>query len=153
MTRSGIVTGPIDVGAIIDEVRNAHTGAVATFLGTVRDSSESRTVTGLEYSAYTGMATREMEAIVREAIALAPGVEIVAVHRVGNLAVGDVCVMIAAAHAHRGPAFDACRYVIEEIKKRVPIWKRERYADGSAEWVNACAPATDAHAGDPGAHA
>ena len=153
MTRSGIVTGPIDVGAIIDEVRNAHTGAVATFLGTVRDSSESRTVTGLEYSAYTGMATREMEAIVREAIALAPGVEIVAVHRVGNLAVGDVCVMIAAAHAHRGPAFDACRYVIEEIKKRVPIWKRERYADGSAEWVNACTPGTDVHAGEPGAHA
>ena len=141
MSRSGIVASPIDIGAIIDEVRTAHTGAVATFLGTVRDNSESRTVTGLDYSAYTGMATHEMEAIVREASALAPGVQIVAVHRVGNLAVGDVCVMIAAAHAHRGPAFDACRYVIEEIKKRVPIWKRERYADGSAEWVNAHAHA------------
>jgi len=137
MSRSGIVERPIDVGAIVDEVRSAHTGAVATFLGTVRDNSESRTVTGLEYSAYAGMATREMEAIVREASALASDVQIVAVHRVGNLAVGDVCVMIAAAHAHRGAAFDACRYVIEEIKKRVPIWKREHYADGSAGWVNA----------------
>jgi len=93
------------------------------------------------------MAEREMQAIVREAIAIAPGVRIVAVHRVGNLAVGEVCVMIAAAHAHRGPAFDACRYAIEEIKKRVPIWKREHYSDGSSEWVNACAP--DAHAPHP----
>ena len=144
MSRSGIVADPIDVVAITAEVGDPHTGAVATFLGTVRDSSNSRTVTGLEYSAYAGMAEREMQAIVREAIAISPGVRIVAVHRVGNLAVGDVCVMIAAAHAHRGFAFDACRYVIEEIKKRVPIWKRERYADGSSEWVNACAP--DAHA-------
>jgi molybdopterin synthase catalytic subunit len=146
MNRSGVVANPIDVGAIVDEVRDAHTGAVATFLGTVRDSSNARVVTGLEYSAYTGMATREMEAIVREATAIAAGVRIVALHRVGNLAVGDVCVMIAAGHAHRGPAFDACRYVIEEIKKRVPIWKRERYADGSAEWVNACAPQDGASA-------
>ena len=147
MSRSGIVAAPIDVAAITDEVRDPHAGAVATFLGTVRDSSNSRSVTGLEYSAYAGMAEREMQAIVREAVAIAPGVRIVAVHRVGNLAVGDVCVMIAAAHAHRGPAFDACRYVIEEIKKRVPIWKRERYSDGSSEWVNACAP--EAHAPPP----
>lgn len=147
MSRSGIVADPIDVAAITAEVGDPHTGAVATFLGTVRDSSNSRSVAGLEYSTYAGMAEREMQAIVREAIAIAPGARIVAVHRVGDLAVGDVCVMIAAAHAHRGPAFDACRYVIEEIKKRVPIWKRERYADGSSEWVNACAP--DAHAQPP----
>ncbi len=142
MSRSGIVTAPIDVDAIVGEVRAPANGAVATFLGTVRDNSDSRSVLSLEYSAYTEMATSEMEAILREARALAPGAEIVAVHRVGNLAVGDACVMIAASHAHRGPAFDACRYVIEEIKKRVPIWKRERYADGSSEWVNACASDT-----------
>ena len=143
MSRSGIVTSPIDVGAIVSEVQAPANGAIATFLGTVRNASDSRTVLSLEYSAYTGMANSEMEAIVREATALSPGVEIVAVHRVGDLGVGDACVMIAAAHAHRGPAFDACRYVIEEIKKRVPIWKRERYADGSSEWVNA--RAGDAH--------
>jgi molybdopterin synthase catalytic subunit len=147
MSRSGIVTAPIDIEAIVSEVKAPGNGAVATFLGTVRNASDSRTVLSLEYSAYTGMATKEMEAIVREATALSPGVEIVAVHRVGNLGVGDSCVMIAAAHAHRGPAFDACRYVIEEIKKRVPIWKRERYADGSTEWVAVCA--TDAHQAKP----
>ena len=89
-----------------------------------------------------------MQAIVREAIAIAPGARIVAVHRVGDLAIGDVCVMIAAAHAHRGPAFDACRYVIEEIKKRVPIWKREHYADGTAR-VGECMRTVIAHAQPP----
>ena len=142
MSRSGIVTVPIDIAAIVSEVQAPVNGAIATFLGTVRNRSHSRSVLSLEYSAYTAMANSEMEAIVREATALSPGVEIVAVHRVGELAVGDVCVLIAAAHPHRGPAFDACRYVIEEIKKRVPIWKRERYADGSSEWVNACASDT-----------
>lgn len=145
MSRSAIVTAAIDVNAIVDEARGAAHGAVATFLGTVRNSSNGRPVTGLEYSAYEEMATREMDAIVREAAAISQNAEIVAVHRVGELLVGEVCVMIAAAHAHRGPAFDACRYVIEQIKKRVPIWKRERYGDGSTEWVNACAH--DAHAG------
>lgn len=148
MSRAAIVDGPIDVAAIVDEVSSTSSGAIATFVGTVRDTSALRSVTGLEYSAYTGMATREMEAILREALALAAGAEIVAVHRVGNLAVGEVCVMIAAAHPHRAPAFDACRYVIEEIKKRVPIWKRERFTDGSSEWVNACTPA----AGTTGNH-
>ena len=143
MSRSAIVASPIDIAAIVDEVSAAGYGAVATFLGTVRNTSQGRAVDGLSYSAYTGMATREMQRIVEEAEALAPGAEIVAVHRIGDLTVGDVCVAIAAAHAHRAPAFDACRYVIEEIKKRVPIWKRERFDDGSLEWVNSCTPAAD----------
>ena len=140
MSRSGVVDHAIDVAAIMAEVSAGGNGAIATFLGTVRNTSGGRAVNGISYSAYTGMANREMDAIVREAVAISTGVQIVAVHRVGDLQVGDVCVAIAVGHAHRGPAFDACRYVIEEIKKRVPIWKRERYADGSAEWVNACAP-------------
>jgi molybdopterin synthase catalytic subunit len=144
VSRAAIVSEAIDPSALLDEVRASAAGAVATFVGTVRDSSGARTVTGLEYSAYAEMATREMNAIIAEAVALASGVDIVAVHRTGELSVGDVCVMIAAAHAHRAPAFDACRYTIEEIKKRVPIWKRERYADGSSEWVNACPTDADA---------
>lgn len=139
MSRSGIVGSPIDVNAIVAEVQAPGHGAVATFLGTVRGSSGQRVVTGLDYSAYVAMAEREMGDIVREAAALASGAEIVAVHRMGSLVVGEPCVMIAVGHAHRGPAFDACRYVIEEIKQRVPIWKREHYADGSTEWVNAAA--------------
>lgn len=138
MSRAAVVDEPIDVAAIVDEVSSAAQGAISTFIGTVRNSSRARMVTGLEYSAYAEMANREMNDILHEALALASGVEIVAVHRVGNLNVGDVCVMIAASHGHRAPAFDACRYTIEEIKKRVPIWKRERYADGSADWVNGC---------------
>lgn len=144
MSRVAIATDAIDVGAIVDEVRGSGHGAIATFLGSVRDHSDGRAVAGLEYSAYTEMAVREMNDILHEALALAPGADIVAVHRIGKLNVGDVCVMIAVSHGHRAPAFDACRYMIEEIKKRVPIWKRERYADGSTEWVNACA--TSAHA-------
>lgn len=144
MNRSEIADHVIDVAAIMAEVSAAGNGAVATFLGTVRNTSAGRPVTGISYSAYTGMAVREMDAIIREAAALSSGVEVVAVHRVGDLLVGDVCVAIAVGHAHRGPAFDACRYVIEEIKKRVPIWKREHYADGSAEWVNACSDAPNA---------
>lgn len=140
MNRAAIVTDAIDVGAIVDEVRGAHQGAIATFIGTVRNSSGTRAVTGLEYSAYIEMANREMNDILHEALALASETQIVAVHRVGNLKVGDVCVMIAASHAHRAAAFDACRYSIEEIKKRVPIWKRERYADGSIEWAPAGKP-------------
>ncbi|MDQ2890100.1 MAG: molybdenum cofactor biosynthesis protein MoaE [Gemmatimonadota bacterium] len=130
---------PIDIGPIIHEVSSTSSGAVATFTGAVRDSSAGRHVVGLEYSAYEAMAVREMQEILREAAALEPCVEIIAIHRIGQLAVGDVCVVIAAAHAHRAPAFAACRYTIDEIKKRVPIWKRERYVDGTSEWVNACA--------------
>ena len=140
MSRASLVTEPIDMNAIVDEVRGRNGdrfGAIATFIGTVRSSDGARAVVGLEYSAYDSMATKEMNNILHEALAIAAGAEIVAVHRTGNLAVGDVCVMIAAAHAHRAAAFDACRYVIEEIKKRVPIWKHERFKDGGAEWVNA----------------
>jgi len=147
MSRSELADHVIDVAAIMAEVSAAGNGAVATFVGTVRNTSDGRPVTGISYSAYTGMAVREMDAIIREAVAISSGVEVVAVHRVGELLVGEVCVAIAAGHAHRGPAFDACRYVIEEIKKRVPIWKRERFTDGSTEWVNACPPAPHAATG------
>ncbi|MEO6778163.1 MAG: molybdenum cofactor biosynthesis protein MoaE [Gemmatimonadaceae bacterium] len=134
--RAALVSEPIDVEALVESVRSAAFGAVVTFMGTVRETSGGRTVSGLEYSAYTGMASQEMDAIVREAIAISPGCSLVAVHRIGDVPIGDVCVVIAAAHAHRAAAFDACRYCIDEIKKRVPIWKREQFADGASEWVN-----------------
>ncbi|MEO7042267.1 MAG: molybdenum cofactor biosynthesis protein MoaE [Gemmatimonadaceae bacterium] len=153
MSRTAIVTAAIDVAAIVDEVRGAPQGAIVTFIGTVRNSSGTRTVTGLEYSVYAEMANREMTDILHEALALASGAEIVAVHRVGNLDVGEICVMIAASHAHRAAAFDACRYTIEGIKKRVPIWKRERYADGSTQWVAACSDTAQNAGNHAGEHA
>lgn len=125
---------PIDLGRLIATVEGAAHGAVATFTGLVRDHHEGRSVSGLEYSAYEGMAEREMQAILGEAEARWP-VRLAACHRLGALEIGEVAVAVAAGGAHRTEAFEACRYAIEEIKRRVPIWKRERYADGSASWV------------------
>jgi len=126
---------PIDPAAVIAAVSKPGNGGIAVFIGTVRDVADGRSVLGLDYSAYVEMAEREMAAIVTEATKLGDAVDVAAVHRVGSLAIGDVAVVIAAGHAHRAAAFDACRYVIEEIKRRVPIWKAERYADGSDAWV------------------
>jgi molybdopterin synthase catalytic subunit len=134
--RSAVVDRPLDPGALLVEVmRDAH-GASMLFVGTVRDVNDGRPVTGIEYSAYRGMAEREIAAIVSEASEQFGTMDIVVEHRVGTLALGEASVAIALSHAHRGAAFDASRYVIEELKKRVPIWKREQYVDGTREWVD-----------------
>ena len=136
----------IDVASLEAGVSDAAHGAIVTFVGVVRDVANGRRVTGLDYSAYEPMAARELEAIVREAESRW-GARIVAAHRTGTLGVGDVAVAIAAGHGHRAEAFDACRYVIEEVKRRVPIWKREHYVDGGSEWVAGCAVHEPAPAG------
>jgi molybdopterin synthase catalytic subunit len=135
MIRAALVSHPIDVGALIAEVADVSTGATAVFAGTVRDVNEGRPVSGIEYSAYTTMAQRELLHIAQEAARQFAPLRIVVEHRVGALALGDVSVGIATAHAHRAPAIDGMRFVIDEIKRRVPIWKRECYADGTREWV------------------
>lgn len=137
MIRAQLVRDPIDPRAVIDAVADASCGAVSLFLGTVRDVNEGRQVTGIEYTAYESMATAELTRIAEEAVARFAGIRVAVIHRVGTLALGDVSVAIAVAHAHRAPALDAGRYVIEELKRRVPIWKREHYVDGTREWVNA----------------
>ena len=126
---------PIDLARLVAAVQSPARGGVATFLGLVRDHHEGRAVRGLDYSAYGPMAEAECSRIVAEAeerwrVAVALR------HRVGSLAIGDAAVAVAAASAHREEAFAACRYVIEEVKRRVPIWKREHYADGSVAWVD-----------------
>ncbi len=136
MIRVAVVSRPLDPGALLVEVAAPAIGALACFVGTVRDLNEGRAVTGIEYSAYEAMAAREMRAIADEA-AERFGVErLVVEHRIGTLGVGDASVVVVAAHPHRAPALDAQRYVIEELKRRVPVWKREHYADGSREWVD-----------------
>jgi molybdopterin synthase catalytic subunit len=133
---AAIVAGVIDPAALTRAVADAGAGATALFLGTVRNSNEGRLVTGIDYQAYPAMAERELRAIATEA-AHRFGARAVAIeHRVGRLDVGEVSVGIATSHARRGPAFAATRYAIEEIKRRVPIWKREHYADGTREWVD-----------------
>jgi len=149
MMYSAIVEQPIDVPAILGRVSRSANGATVLFLGMVRDMNEGRDVTGIEYSAYRSMAERELATIVEEAAALADSGDIAAEHRLGDLGVGDCSVAVAVGHPHRGRAFEAARYVIEELKQRVPIWKREHYVDGTREWVaaNNAAPSALVDAG------
>ncbi|HEU4628342.1 MAG TPA: molybdenum cofactor biosynthesis protein MoaE [Gemmatimonadaceae bacterium] len=136
MTGPHLVRCPVVADALLARVGSDGHGAAALFLGTVRDRNLGRPVTGIEYSAYEPMAEREMARIVEEARD-AFGVTAVALeHRLGTLAVGEVSVGVAVGHAHRAPALDAVRFVIEELKRRVPIWKREHYVDGTREWVD-----------------
>ncbi len=132
-----LVRTPIAGAALLDAVAHESAGAQTAFLGAVRDTNAGRAVTGIDYAAYEPMADAELAAIAAEAAERWPGVRIAIEHRIGTLAVGEVSVGIAVAHAHRGPAFDACRFAIEAIKARVPIWKREHYVDGSRAWVDA----------------
>ena len=134
---SAIVEQPIDVPALLERVSRSANGATVLFLGMVRDVNEGRDVTGIEYTAYRSMAERELATIVEEAAALADSGDVAVEHRLGQLEVGDCSVAIAVGHPHRGRAFEAARYVIEELKQRVPIWKREHYVDGTREWVAA----------------
>ena len=134
--RTAIVTRAIDAAALLREVAAHEHGATSLFLGTVRDVSDDRTVTGIEYAAYHAMAEAELARIASEAVARFGTEALIVEHRTGELDLGDVSVAIAVSHAHRAPALDATRYVIEELKKRVPIWKREHYADGTREWVD-----------------
>lgn len=126
---------PLDLASLVDSVGAPDRGGVAAFVGMVRDHHGGREVLRLEYSAYEPMAEAEAARIIGEAEARWP-VKVALAHRLGDLAIGDAAVAIAAAGAHRAEAFDACRYVIEELKVRVPIWKKEHYADGSVVWVD-----------------
>lgn len=134
--RADIVERPIDTSKLLEEVAAPGNGASILFIGTVRDVNDGRQVDGIEYASYASMAERELRAIAAE-VAARHDVESLAVeHRIGTLALGDISVAIAAAHAHRAPAFAAARDVIEAIKQRVPIWKREQYVDGTREWID-----------------
>lgn len=126
---------PLDLAAISREVASADRGALASFVGVVRDHHAGRRVLGLEYSAYGPMAEARCAAIVAEAERQWP-VRVALAHRIGALMVGDAAVVVVAASAHRAPAFEACRWVIEAVKADVPIWKRERYVDGTEAWVD-----------------
>lgn len=131
-----LVTRPLDVAAVIAEIADHSCGAVSAFLGTVRNVHQGRAVTGIEYRAYEPMAIREMEGILAR-VGERFGVDhIVVEHRLGWLALGEASIAIVAAHAHRQAAMDATGFAITEIKRTVPIWKLEHYADGTREWVD-----------------
>lgn len=125
---------PLSVDEALASVRRPGAGGVALFMGVVRDESAGRAVTRLEYSAYAAMAKREIERIAAEIESEIDGVRTCAIHRTGSLEVGDIAVVCAASAPHRQEAFRACRELIDRIKSRVPIWKRELGPDGAA-WV------------------
>jgi molybdopterin synthase catalytic subunit len=130
-----IVEAPIDPRALERAVAGDACGAVVTFVGAVRrDAADGRAVTGMWYEAYAPMALALFQEIAREARARFGAGRIAIVHRIGELAVGEASVAVAAAAAHRSAAFAACEYCIDQLKRRAPIWKRERYADGASRW-------------------
>jgi len=129
---------PLAIEPLLDEVLGPAHGGIASFLGVVRSQHGGREVVRLEYSAYPEMAEAECARVKAEAETRWP-VRVALRHRLGTLEVGETAVIVVAAGAHREEAFLACRQVIEELKKRVPIWKREHFADGSIDWVNPAA--------------
>jgi MoaE-MoaD fusion protein len=129
-----LVEGPIDLKAVIAEVEDEQAGAITTFQGTVRRQSRGRTVIALEYEAYSGMAEKVMAEIADGVKSRYELCEVAVTHRVGRCDVGDVSVAIAVSAAHRHDALSACRAVIDELKERVPLWKKELY-EGGEEWI------------------
>ena len=126
---------PINREAIAAAIRSDRDGAVVIFEGIVREQSRGKTVRALVYEAYGAMAQRQMEMLADEARRRWPIIDLAMVHRIGTLGVGDVSVVIAVAAPHRAAAFDACEWLIDELKRTVPIWKKEVYVAGEA-WID-----------------
>ena len=126
----------LDAAACIAKVTDAACGGIAVFIGAVRNQTEEKKVTRLEYECYESMSFKEIKKIADEAIRLWNVNNIIIHHRTGILYIGDMAVIIAVSSAHRDAAFDACRYIIDTLKKTVPIWKKEIF-EGGEEWVSA----------------
>ena len=125
----------IDDAALVAAAARPDCGAIASFLGTTRDHHQGRRVLRLEYEAYEPMALEALARIEREAIEKHGVASCVIVHRLGEVPAAEASVAVVVAAAHRGPAFDACRWAMDELKRSVPIWKKEHFAGGDAAWV------------------
>jgi len=134
---------PIDAAALLRQVVAPSDGAALLFWGVVRAEHGGRAVSHLEYEAYAPMAEAKLAEIAAEARERWSTGEIAVVHRVGRLEVGEASVAIVVASPHRAEAYEASRYVIEELKRRVPVWKREGYVDGDSEWVAGFTPVAE----------
>jgi molybdopterin synthase catalytic subunit len=125
---------PFEIAPLREALLASGAGAYASFEGWVRDHSQGRAVLGLSYEAYGALAQAEGNKVLEEAREKFAIIDLACVHRLGELRVGELAVWVGVSAAHRDAAFAACRYVIDELKARVPIWKRERYEDGEALW-------------------
>jgi molybdopterin synthase catalytic subunit len=127
---------PIDYAAVTEQVRSTAAGAVVLFLGTVREMTSGRQTVALDYEAYPQMAEAKMAELEAVAKVKWPIVESRIVHRLGHLELGEISVAIAISCGHRQPAFEAGKFLIDEFKRVVPIWKKENWSDGTTEWVH-----------------
>ncbi len=135
-----VASDVIDPAEVLARVGSTGDGATLLFLGVVRDHADDRPVSGMRYDAYQEMAGEVLRTIAEEAAERLGTDHVALVHRFGELAIGDVSVAIAVSSPHRGEAYEASRYVIEEIKERLPVWKKEHYVDGASEWVEGTVP-------------
>ncbi len=145
MSGFSISSQAIDLQAFRASLADDTCGACVVFEGWVRNHNEGRKVLRLAYEVYEPLAVKEGEAIMRDALRLFDISQALAIHRQGELALSEPAVVVGVSSAHRDAAFRACRYIIDEVKHRLPIWKKEYYADGTAEWVN-CQQCAESHA-------
>jgi molybdopterin synthase catalytic subunit len=129
-----VTRDPIDVGALVAAVADSALGGSAVFLGSVRGGGEDGPVEAIDYTAYEAMLEAEFAKIVAETVSRWPDARVTGVHRLGLVPVGDVSIALVAAAPHRAEAFAACRHAVEEAKKRLPVWKKEIFTDGTAAW-------------------
>ena len=134
--RFALAATPFDVATLRAQLLDGRVGGYASFEGWVRDRNEGRAVTGLHYQAYEHLALKEGERVLDEALARFEILDARCVHRVGELSIGELAVWVGVTAGHRDAAFAACRFVIDEIKLRVPIWKQERYVKGDSGWLH-----------------
>jgi molybdopterin synthase catalytic subunit len=152
MSRFRLSAAPLEPALLARGLDHPGAGALVVFEGRVRDENEGRAVRALDYEAYEPLCLKEGERILAEAVARYGLLEACCVHRTGSLALGEAAVWVGALSGHRGAAFAACRWIIDEIKRRLPVWKREHYADGASAWVRceACAAGGTGHGtGEP----
>jgi molybdopterin synthase catalytic subunit len=144
---------PVETDALRTGLADPACGGYAAFEGWVRDHNEGARVRRLEYEAYEALGLREGERILDEALERFGVARVACVHRLGGLDVGDLAVWVGVSAPHRDEAFRACRYIIDEVKHRLPIWKKEHYVNGDSGWVNCerCAAGGSASAGEPSA--
>jgi molybdopterin synthase catalytic subunit len=135
MTRAAIVREPIDTAQVLAEIKRPEDGAAIVFEGIVRNNTRGRQTLYLDYEAYEEMALKQMEELVAEALGQFKVREVAIVHRLGRLEIGETSVLIVVASAHRGAAYDASRWLIDTLKRKVPIWKKEYFVDG-AVWAD-----------------
>ena len=144
MLQTGIVDHAIDPAAVLARFSSPEDGACVLFLGVVRNHNEGHAVVSVEYEAYREMADKVLKTIAGEAEDQFETDRITVLHRIGDLEVGEVATAIAVSTPHRAEAYEASRFIIEEIKKRLPIWKRERYPEGEGGWTRGHIPRPEA---------